>query len=255
MTVPQIVIDFDAPRARLTDPSNGTRGRKRIDPLTRYVVDADGCWLWQGFVGTNGYGGCWTGGAHRHFYRKYVGEIPAGLHVDHVCHVPGECTERFCKHRRCVNPEHLKLATPKENVLRSNSFTAHYAAATHCPEGHPYAGENLVTLRKQRTCRICQSRRWKEAHARERMRVPVEGALNRAEQLVLTHLRERRSTDQDVAEAVGLSRQAVAHARGALQRGGLVVADGAISRTPGRRPATAWRGAPRTSQRLMEEQS
>lgn len=246
MTVPTVYPG--SPRARATDPidqSNGTRGNPRIDPMTRYVVDEEGCWLWQGYVDDKGYGRCWTGGAHRHFYTKLVGPIPRGLHLDHVCHDPSICVGGdACKHRRCVNPDHLSPTTPRENVLRSNSFVASNAAATHCPEGHPYEGDNLVVYPKQRTCKTCLSRRWNAAHQRDRERVARRGSLTDPERAVLREItRSGPITDAEVASALGVRRQTITVRRGALARGGLVREVGTRAIVPGTRPAVLWSAA------------
>jgi hypothetical protein len=77
-------------------------------------VDRSGdCWLWTASVTHNGYGQFTVGHgpakvthrAHRMAYQLLVGEIPPGLLIDHTCHV-----------RACVNPQHLRLATPKQNM-------------------------------------------------------------------------------------------------------------------------------------------
>ena len=85
----------------------------------KYIPEPNtGCWLWTGGVtgGVSGpklYGVMKIKGkramAHRVAYELYVGEIPEGLIIDHLCRQP-------C----CVNPDHLEPVTPSENILRGN---------------------------------------------------------------------------------------------------------------------------------------
>lgn len=46
-----------------------------------------------------------TMGAHRLSWMAYKGDIPNGMEIDHICH-----------NSLCVNPDHLRLATRKQNV-------------------------------------------------------------------------------------------------------------------------------------------
>lgn len=118
----------------------------------RVAVDSSGCWLWTGTIDKAGYGRLSVGGrawlAHRLSYELHVGPIPDGLELDHLCAVRG-----------CVNPEHLEPVTPQENKRRM--LAAAITERTHCPQGHPYAGDNLFyeagsTSRRCRTCRDTQ---------------------------------------------------------------------------------------------------
>lgn len=72
------------------------------------VLKTETCWVWQGNPSTKGYGRCTLGGrriyAHRASFELHKGEIPAGLDIDHMCH-----------NTMCVNPDHLQVATRKEN--------------------------------------------------------------------------------------------------------------------------------------------
>lgn len=88
--------------------------------------------------------------AHRHIYELWRGPIPAGLQIDHLCRNPS-----------CVNPGHLEAVTAWENQARS---TITSVGKTHCPQGHPYAGENLRIERTklgycQRRCVTCARQR------------------------------------------------------------------------------------------------
>lgn len=111
---------------------------------------AGGCWLWTASTGSHGYGQTWDGNnvllAHRVAHQLWIGPIPDGLVVDHLCNI-----------KRCVNPAHLEAKTDRENVLRGVGPTAKLARQTHCQHGHPLAGDNLrVTTRGYRQCRSCE---------------------------------------------------------------------------------------------------
>lgn len=73
------------------------------------VAKTDTCWIWQGHKDPKGYGklGVQRRGtvrAHRLAYELEVGPIPDGMQIDHAC-----------LNKSCVRPDHLRLATPKQN--------------------------------------------------------------------------------------------------------------------------------------------
>ena len=70
----------------------------------------NGCWEWQGCVNTDGYpkiGRNYNSNikGHRYVYEQVKGEIGPGLVVRHTC-----------DNILCLNPDHLILGTPSDNM-------------------------------------------------------------------------------------------------------------------------------------------
>jgi HNH endonuclease len=121
------------------------------------IDDATGCWIWQRKCMKRDRYGLMTVAkrtrlAHRVAYEAFVGPIPDGLQLDHLC-----------RNRPCVNPAHLEPVTSRENVLRSPiAQAALNAAKTHCPRGHEYTSENTYLCgpyKRWRLCRRCMRER------------------------------------------------------------------------------------------------
>lgn len=121
------------------------------------VLKTPACWLWKGAKDRYGYGLFHVGSrkdgtrrkvlAHRFAYELMVGPIPDGLEIDH----------KF-RNRACQNPTHMELVTGAENSRRGA-----WATKTHCPQGHPYSGDNLyLDSHGWRYCRICRRARAKK---------------------------------------------------------------------------------------------
>jgi hypothetical protein len=122
------------------------------------VNKTETCWLWTGARLPLGYGQFVTTGnrlAHRFAYEHFVGPIPDGLTIDHLCRNPS-----------CVNPAHMEAVTIQVNLSRGTSGPANNARKTHCLRGHELAGPNLMMNGKYRQCRTCrneaQNRRYRE---------------------------------------------------------------------------------------------
>lgn len=118
------------------------------------------CWIWTGAVATNGYGAIRvnrkTRRAHRIAYEALVGPVPSGLDLDHLC-----------RNRACVNPKHLEPATRSINCSRGECGKIQgdrQKAKTHCVNGHPYSGDNLIVRgdgsRACKQCRNASFKRW-----------------------------------------------------------------------------------------------
>lgn len=115
-------------------------------------VDTTGiCWEWTRGK-QKGYGRFTVNGkqwkAHRFAWTELVGPVSDDLDLDHVC-----------RNRACVNPDHLDPVTRRVNILRG-SVVQRNLNVTHCPDGHPYSGENLITRGNKRYCRACHRNRY-----------------------------------------------------------------------------------------------
>lgn len=189
----------------------------------QYIPEPNaGCWLWIGAnTGANGYGQFSADKrrfvAHRWSYERFVGPIPNGLTLDHLC-----------KTTCCVNPAHLEPVTNKVNVLRGNSISANNARKTHCKRGHELTGDNLIERRDGRECRACSAMRirsWQRLNPRApkfgpRRRAPEKSVCKHGHQLSGENLYVHPKTGRRRCKACHARRQATIDARRRAERQG-----------------------------------
>lgn len=149
------------------------------------------CWPWQGPVKANGYGigGRFIGErlAHRTTYRLFVGPIPAGLTLDHLC-----------RRKLCVNPAHLEPVSLVENIRRAT------AARTECAQGHPYGDSNTYRTRGgHRACRVCH--RTSEITRKRRLGVRPARRLGPAVERQLLDWSADGVSQNEIARRLGLN--------------------------------------------------
>lgn len=140
--------------------------RRQGPPLLRFCskvkIVPGQCWEWTDSL-RGGYGRLKVDGhyipAHVFAYQTFIGPVPDGLDLDHVC-----------RNRACVNPLHLEPVTRSVNVRRGVAplrAGLKEKSKTHCPQGHPYSKENTYVApnghRKCRACRRDRDRRKREA--------------------------------------------------------------------------------------------
>ncbi len=130
------------------------RFEKFFEP--KFITEPNcGCWLWTACC-RDGYGMFSLNrvmiSAHRVSFVYFGNSLKKEDILDHLCRV--KC---------CVNPDHLEVVTNQENVRRGALLK------THCPQGHPYSGDNLYLYKgKHRMCKECsreRNRKSKESRA------------------------------------------------------------------------------------------
>ena len=107
-----MTISFQKARSPLGRPAN-----RRSPIIERFWAKVrlgagTSCWEWEAHRQPSGYGQFSENQvvvyAHRWAYERFVGPIPEGMHLDHLC-----------RNTRCVNPNHLEPVTQAENNRRA----------------------------------------------------------------------------------------------------------------------------------------
>lgn len=123
--------------------------------LRRCTTDENGCWIFQGYR-LKGYGQVTLSAeegralTHHVTYEHFIGPVPDGLELDHLCRTPA-----------CCNPWHLDPVTRAENNRRAEPYGLRakaFRAKTHCRNGHEYTPENThIRPDGRRRCRACNA--------------------------------------------------------------------------------------------------
>ena len=130
-----------------------------VDPMVKIEarfwskVDMSGdCWEWLGSHGKHGHGTfsmvidgvAKTPGAHRVAYELVKGPIPEGMHIDHICHNPP-----------CVNPDHLRPVTHKQNHENRKGASANSATGVRGVHKSPATGRYRAIVVHNRKAHSC----------------------------------------------------------------------------------------------------
>lgn len=104
-----------------------------MDIFWSRVTKTHNCWNWIGTKNNRGYGLFRHKLVHRLSYEKFVGSIPPKMVVDHIC-----------RNKLCVNPNHLRVLTIKENAFRDIPLKS------VCKNGHKMVDKNIYHEKRTR---------------------------------------------------------------------------------------------------------
>jgi hypothetical protein len=122
--------------------------------FARVIKRADGCWIHT--LATNrGYSQQFFGG--KTFRGHRVSWFLAGNKFE-----VKKVLDHKCRNRRCVNPDHLRQVSDKQNVLCGAGQTAINALKTHCIRGHELSGKHITIRNGRRVCRKCVNQRQRQ---------------------------------------------------------------------------------------------
>lgn len=145
-------MSWDAARKKRHPPMTDAQYQERLK--SRCAIDANGCWLYTGFLYWNGYGDmCYRNKnwrIHRLAFHLFKGPIPKWHDVCHTCDV-----------RHCCNPDHLWTGPRQLNNRDTRDKKRdNNSQKTHCPRGHSYAEHGVfredLGYKGWRSCKACQ---------------------------------------------------------------------------------------------------
>jgi len=151
------MLEYSKGEVRPRDLTRLIESLHKIRVNSEKIYNGTPCWEWDHRRTHDQYGYLHLFGehyTHRAFYRYFIGNIPDGYEVDHLC-----------RNRPCCNPLHTEAVPVLVNRKRRDE------AATSCRRGHPFnEADTLVVASKTggtfRKCRICSRERVKAFYAR-----------------------------------------------------------------------------------------
>lgn len=120
--------------------------------LNKVKINEKGCWVWTGSRFKKQYGDyaqIRLGGkldgkcvkAHKVAYEHFIGKVPEGLELDHLCH-----------NTLCINPSHLEPVTHAVNMKRRKD-----SGLPYCKHGHLYTKDTTyINPKGRRECKECR---------------------------------------------------------------------------------------------------
>lgn len=149
---------------RMADGQRNTwRGKPRTLPIQKFIErtrrDENGCLIWTATINSAGYGNFKVGkisSAHRFAYEYFIGPIPDGLDIDHLC-----------RNRACCDPLHLEAVPRRINLARGQMPNMVTHRTRRCKRGHEFGDDDYYASKgaARRTCRICHkaaAKKWRE---------------------------------------------------------------------------------------------
>jgi hypothetical protein len=148
--------------AQIRNNQNGELTPIDVRLERRRLVTPAGCWEWQGCRTPNGYGHVTVGSVrdgsrrvrnvHAVAYECWVGEVPEGKELDHLCRNPS-----------CFNPDHLEPVTHSVNLKRAYPM----GEAFKC--GHTRTEDNIsLDGSKFRRCKTCMQAKRRARYERDK---------------------------------------------------------------------------------------
>lgn len=146
---------------------------KMVLAINSKIEMTDTCWIWQGSMSQKSKTPRYmTKRKQKNInieirYYMYEKEMGKAILTDR------EVIKVVCGNDKCVNPKHFVIKSRSEIVLAGTAprrSREYFVQITHCPQGHEYAGYNLIegttTARRTRNDGTKNQKRYRTRHCR-----------------------------------------------------------------------------------------